>query len=113
MDRWFFSHSPSLYAILSGALIGVGINLLTGLLFAQEGVINEPYVILAIAFFLLSSGLFAYISLVLEGLRDEATDLKDLLTRVYDRRKILRPSVIIGFASVIAATVLLSCAMNP
>jgi ABC-type uncharacterized transport system permease subunit len=77
MDRWLFSHSPSLYAMLSGAFIGISISLLTGLFFAQESVANESDVIVASGLFLLSSGLFAYVSLVLEGVRDQAKDLQD------------------------------------
>lgn len=115
-NTWFnridqlFLFSPSFYAILSGALIGAAINLLTGLIFAKE--ILSVNLILSILFLLASSGLFVYISLILEHLRPKAKDVDYLLDMIQDRRKKLWTSAFIGFSCVIISMVCLVFAMG-
>ena len=85
MDRLFLL-SPSFYTILSGALIGASINLLTGLIFTKEAL--SIYVILVIILLLCSSGLLVYIGLILEDLHNKAGgDADSLLRMVLHRRK--------------------------
>jgi hypothetical protein len=110
MDKMLFSLPPSFYALLSGALIGAGINLLTGLLFAQNLMIDKTFMTLAIFFLLVSSVLFAWISLVLEELRVEAKGGVHLLRMIRDR-KVLYPLAIGGSTSFIISIVFLYFAM--
>lgn len=108
-----FSLSPSFYAILSGALISIGINLLTSLFFDQEATINRTFLILAIIFLLISSVPLISVSLVLEELRSKAEVKGKLLRMLKDRRTTLWPLTSSGFASIIAGVVFLYFAMNP
>jgi hypothetical protein len=99
MDRLFLL-SPTFYAILSGALIGTAVNLLTGLIFTEE--VSSIHVILMIVFLLCSSGLLAYIGIVLEGLRGEAKGNTEALKRkILNRRKRIYPVFWTGFAFLI------------
>lgn len=92
MDRLFLL-SPSFYTILSGALIGASINLLTGLIFTKEAC---------------SSGLLVYIGLILEDLHNKAGgDADSLLRMVLHRRKKLYPIAFIGFAFLLVGVCLL------
>ena len=109
IDRMFLL-SPSFYTILSGALIGAAINLLTGLIFAKE--MLSINVILPILFLLASSGLFVYISLILEHLRPKAKDVDYLLNMIQDHRKKLWISAFVGFACVIISMICLIFAMG-
>ena len=105
MDRLFLL-SPSFYTILSGALIGASINLLTGLIFKKEAL--SIYVILVIIFLLCSSGLLVYIGLILEDLHNKAGgDADSLLRMVLHRRKKLYPIAFIGFAFLLVGVCLL------
>jgi len=105
MDRLFLL-SPSFYTILSGALIGASINLLTGLIFTKEAL--SIYVILVIILLLCSSGLLVYIGLILEDLHNKAgADADSLLRMVLHRRKKLYPIALIGFAFLLVGVCLL------
>lgn len=91
-----FLLSPSFYTILSGALIGAAINLLTGLIFAKGA--SSIYLILVIIFLLGSSVLLVYISLILEDLRSKAgEDTASLRRMILHRRIKLYPIVFAGF----------------
>jgi len=111
-NRWFnkidqlFLLSPSFYAILSGALIGTAINLLTGLIFTEKA--SSIYVVLVIIFLLCSSGLLAYIGVILEDLRSEAKGDTDTLRRkVLHRRTKVYPIICTGFTCLIVGICLL------
>lgn len=101
VEVWFFSIPPSFYAIISGALIGAVINLLIGLIFAQE--VTDVTILLTISFLLLSSSAcFCIISTILEQLRaevkgdDEATRKANFGGEIKTRRTILLPSLFMG-----------------
>lgn len=118
IDTWFnkidhlFLLSPSFYTIFSGALIGAAINLLTGVIFSKETLVDQKIIIfLAILFLLASSVLFVYISLALEQLRSEARDIRYLLNMIYDQRRKLWMSAFVGFGCVIIGITLLCYAM--
>jgi len=89
-----FLLSPSFYTILSGALIGAAINLLTGLIFAKQAL--SIYLLLAIIFLLGSSALLVYISLILENLRSKAGGDTASLRRMISNRRIKLYSIIFG-----------------
>lgn len=114
INTWFnkidqlFLLSPSFYTIVSGALIGAAINLLTGLIFTKEA--SSMYIGLVIIFLLGSSGLLAYIGLILEDLRSKAGEDTDSLRRmIINRRKKLYRIVFIGFTCVLVGICLLIC----
>lgn len=119
-DTWLnkidqlFLPSPSFYAILSGALIGAAINLLTGLIFTKEA--SSIYIGLVIIFLLTSSGLLAYTGLILEDLRSKAGgDTDSLRRKVFHRRKKLYPITFIGFTCLLVGVCLLIsilCSIN-
>ncbi|MDD2665427.1 MAG: hypothetical protein PHD13_01405 [Methanocellales archaeon] len=105
MDQLFLL-SPSFYIILSGALIGASINLLTGLIFTKE--VSSIYVKLVITFLLGSSGLLAYIGLILEDLRSKVGEDTDSLRRMVLHRRIkLYPIAIMGFTFLLVSVCLL------
>ena len=64
----FISFPPSLYAIISGSLIGVSTNLLTAIIDRDK---SSFYIILSALFYLLSAILFATISIIIETKRDK------------------------------------------
>jgi len=111
INTWFnkidklFLLSPSFYTILSGALIGAAINLLTGLIFTKE--MLSVGVILSILFLLASSGLFVYISVTIQHLHSKAKDIDYLLGMIRDRRRKLWTSAFVGFACVIISIIFL------
>lgn len=112
IDRWLdktdqlFLLSPSFYTLLSGALIGAAINLLTSLIFIKEA--SSIYIWLAIISLLCSSGLMAYISLILEDLRSNAgTDTDTLRRKVSHRRRKLYSILGISVICLIAGGYLL------
>lgn len=105
-----FLLSPSFYTIISGALIAASINLLTGLIFTKE--MLSVSVILSILFLLASSGIFVYISLIIEHLQSEAKDIDYLLDMIGDRRRKLWTSAFMGFACIIISVILLIFAIN-
>lgn len=91
INRWFnklealFFLSPSFYTILSGALIGAAINLLTGLIFTKE--MLSKSVIFAILFLFASAGLLVYIGLILEDLNGKAGGDAISLSRLIHHRQ--------------------------
>lgn len=105
-EHWQFSLSPSFYAIVSGALIGAAINLLTGLVFEPKKANNE--LLLSIVLIFLSSICFSFLSIFLEQLhevkrgKDEATAKHDFDKELHAKRHILRRLSIVGFFSIIA-----------
>jgi hypothetical protein len=111
INTWFnkidplFLLSPSFYTIVSGALIGAAINLLTGLIFTKKT--SSMYIGLVIIFLLGSSGLLAYLGLILEDLRSKAGEDTDSLRRmIINRRKKLYRIV---FTCVLVGVFLLIC----
>jgi len=102
-----FLLSPSFYTIISGALIGAAINFLTSLIFMKKSLIGQKALILSIFFLLLSSGLFVYISLILEGLRNKAKDIDFLLGMICNRQKKLWISTFAGLACIIISLIFL------
>ena len=111
-NTWFnkidqlFLLSPSFYTILSGALIGAAINLLTGLIFTKEA--SSMYMRMVIIFLLCSSGLLAYMGLILEDLRSKAGKDTDSLRRMVLHRRIkLYPIAFIGFTCLLVGVYLL------
>jgi uncharacterized membrane protein len=105
IDRAFLI-SPSFYAVISGAFIGVAANLFTGLISIQEGFIRTS-IWLAIFSLLVSSGSFLYICIVLEPLQESFRG-KDLRSKIETRRKRLWPSAFVGCASFIMGVILLA-----
>ena len=113
INTWFnkidqlFLLSPSFFIILSGALIGAAINLLTGLIFTKEA--SSIYIIgLVIIFMIGSSGLLAYMGLILEDLRSKAGKDTDSLRRMVLHRRIkLYPIAFIGFTCLLVGVYLL------
>jgi hypothetical protein len=117
INTWFnkidqlFLLSPSFYTILSGALIGAAINLLTGLIFEKEMSIG---VILAILLLFISSASFIRISLILEDLRNEAA-LKEgiihpkdfICSKIQDTRGKLWTLLVLALACVTFSIIIL------
>ncbi len=101
-----FLISPSFYAVISGAFIGVAANLFTGLISIQEGFIRTS-IWFAIFSLLVSSGSFLYICIVLEPLQVSyrGTDLHD---KIKEWRKHLWSSAFVGCASFIICIIFLS-----
>lgn len=79
-----FSLSPSVYTILSGALVGAAVNLLTGLIFARE--VSSISVKISIILLLFSSVSLAYIGITLEGLHSDTETEKDLSNKIKSRQ---------------------------
>lgn len=111
-DQILFTISPSFYTTLSGAIIGAMVNLITGILFATGIQINLKLAILAILSLLISSGLFIYLSLLVERLHREAKDVDLLLGKIQDQRKNLYISFFVGFISIIVAIIFLYLSMR-
>ena len=117
INPWFdkidqlFLLSPSFYTILSGALIGAAINLLTGLIFTKR--MLSVSMILSILLLFVSSGLFVHISLIIEPLHSKAKDIDYLLgmIRNRDHRRKLWTSAFVGSACVIISIIFLIFAM--
>ena len=105
MDSAFLI-SPSFYAVISGAFIGVAANLFMGLISIQEGFIRT-YIWLAIFSLLVSSGSFLYICIVLEPLQGSFRG-KDLRSKIETWRKRLWPSAFVGCASFIMGLIFLA-----
>jgi len=116
LEELFFSFSPSFYAIISGALIGTATNLLTSLIFIQEGSLSFDIRLIKISILsiYISSACFAYVSLTLEQIRgqvkesDDATKKKRLLNLISGHRNKLWLSTIIGLISITLGAVLVS-----
>lgn len=76
-DRVFLL-SPSFFALISGTLLSILIDLFKSLFFIQE---RQIYLVFSIVTLIISFGCFLYISLELEQLR-EKTALSDLLEKI-------------------------------
>lgn len=101
-----FLISPSFYAVISGAFIGVAANLFTGLISIQEGFIRTS-IWLAIFSLLVSSGSFLCICVTLEPLLESFRG-KDLRNKIETRRKRLWSSAFVGCASFIMSILFLA-----
>ena len=80
-----FSLRPSFYAVFSGALLSIAINLFTNLFFIQKESIDLiflQFTIFIILMLIISSGSFIYLSLVLEENREEFV-LADFLDKIH------------------------------
>jgi hypothetical protein len=106
IDRAFLI-SPSFYAVISGAFIGVAANLFTALISIQEGFIRTS-IWLAIFSLLVSSGSFLCICITLEPLQESFRG-KDLRKKIKIGRKRLWSSAFVGCAGVIMSIIFLAC----
>ncbi|MCD6550066.1 hypothetical protein J7K24_00795 [bacterium] len=99
---------PSFYGILAGVLVGVAVNLTTGLVFSSRMkelsltitfhklVISIPLVKTAVIFFFVSSVTFAVINVILESSRARAPSFKMFSSKIEEYKKILLPMIVIG-----------------
>jgi len=110
-EKRLLSLSPASYAMVSAALIGAAINLLTGLVFQPQAANN--IIILSIFLAFLAAFCFCVLSIQLQELR-EATSNKDKVTAENDFRvklnvksKIFRVLFYFGFLFIIAIIVII------
>lgn len=106
---FFVSVPPSFHAIIAGAFISIAVNLLTGLILEQE--ISDRlcvHVEWSIAFLLISSGVFVWITIILEDLHSGVPSRKQLTSKVKDGLEILITLLIGGTLSFIVGIMMLT-----
>ncbi len=105
-----FLLSPLFFTIISGALIGATINLITGLIYSKE--MLSYLVIISILFLFISSLLFVYISIVIEQLHSKAKDKSYLRNMIFHHRTQLWSTTFVSFAFIAISIVLLILAVK-
>jgi len=83
LEESLFLLSPSFYAMISGAIIGAAINLLTSLIFVSNVKIDVTLVKFGIVAIFISAICIGKISFILEEIRSRITNVDDENTRKY------------------------------
>lgn len=106
VDKSFLS--PSVYAVVLGAFIGVATNLFALLISAPY--VSKKFILLAISLLIVSAGSFLYVCLASEYLQKQFSGI-DLFNIIKGKkwRKRLWASAFIGCASFIMSMCVLAC----
>jgi len=108
----FFLIQPSFYAVFSGALISIAVNLFTGFFYAQKpvDVTFVQYLTSVIISLIISSGSFLYLGIILEETRQRwalTHFLEEIDKNVRLKIRLLIPFVL-GWTGLASAFIMIS-----